>query len=104
MESDDPVRLFAFASWRLSVKTSSGDWPEGRPASGKKSDCLAARLWLKSGAVNSVVKKAIVAICLVICGTATIMVPKAGDVNDRPKGTPIPVTNGQKARTFWLTV
>jgi hypothetical protein len=54
--------------------------------------------------VNSVVKKAIVAICLVICGTATIMVPKAGDVNDRTKGTPIPVTNGQRSRSFWLTV
>jgi hypothetical protein len=54
--------------------------------------------------VNSVVKKAIVVICLVICGTATIMVPKAGDVNDRTQGTPIPVTNGQRSRNFWLTV
>ena len=93
------LRLGAFA-----VRISSTAGPRAGRLQEEESDCLAARLWLKSGAVHSVVKKAIVAICLVVCGTATTMVPKAGDANDRANGTPIPVTNGQRSRSFWLTV
>ncbi len=72
----------------------------------EKSDCLAARLWLKSGTrpMNFLVKVSVVILCLVVCGTATVIVPKTGESIDRVKGRPIPVTNGQKARTFWLTV
>jgi hypothetical protein len=54
--------------------------------------------------MNSLVKVAVVVICLVVCGTATVIVPKAGESNDRAKVSPIPVTNGQGAHTFWLTV
>jgi hypothetical protein len=54
--------------------------------------------------MNFLVKVAVVAICLVVCGTATVIIPSADESNDHGKGAPIPVTNGQKPRSFWLTV
>jgi len=52
--------------------------------------------------MNFLVKVSVVIICLVVCGTATVIVPKADEAVGRAKGMPIPVTNGYKARTFWL--
>ncbi len=54
--------------------------------------------------MNFLVKVSVVIICLVVCGTATVVMPKAGEGMDRTVNRPIPVTNGYKARTFWLKV